>query len=93
MNPVSEMNNSRLSRLSRQGGSPVSYSNLRTIERKVLGALLVLSDNDMHVTANMKRIAQTMGYKQPGGAISFALQALEMKNFITIDENRYKVLL
>lgn len=67
--------------------------NLRTVERKVLGALLIHSDNNMNVNASMLEIANTMGYKRTGGAITFAIQALEMKNFISVRENGFKVLL
>lgn len=68
--------------------------NLPAVERKVLGALLILADNDMGLTSTMKNIATTMGYKQPGGAITFALRALEMKNYIeTTNKGEYKVLI
>lgn len=71
----------------------MNTSNLRTVEKKVLGAMLMLSDNQMSVDVPMKTIATTMGYKETGGAITFAIQALEMKNFITKDEKRFTVLL
>lgn len=68
-------------------------SNLKGVEKKVLGALLILSDKDMVVTAPLKLIANTMGYKATGGALTFALQALEMKNFIATSDSSFKVLL
>ncbi|RJE47703.1 MULTISPECIES: hypothetical protein [unclassified Dehalobacter] len=52
------------------------------IERKVLGALLILSDENKNVEATKTKIADTMGYKEPGGAISFALQILERDNWL-----------
>lgn len=67
---------------------------LSIIEKKALGALLILSDKDMLVTGNlmrMKTIALAMGYKKPGGAISFALKSLEMKSFITIEKESIQV--
>lgn len=67
--------------------------NLQTVERKVLGAMLIHSDDNMDVNATLKEIAKTMGYKSTGGAITFAIRALEMKNFISVREEGYKVLL
>lgn len=67
---------------------------LRTIERKVLGALLIHTDNDMDVVdVKLKSLAHTMGYKEPGGAITSALHSLEMKNFLIRTKDGYKVLL
>ena len=68
-------------------------SNLRTVERKVLGAMLIHTNNEMIVNAPIRDILATMGYKSNGGAVTWAIQALEIKNFITQDEGRYKVLL
>jgi hypothetical protein len=59
--------------------------NLRPIEKKVLGAMLILSDEDMNLKATMKNIATVMGYKEAGGALTFAIQALEMKNLIDVN--------
>jgi hypothetical protein len=48
----------------------------------------------MNVDASKKVIAQTMGYKSGGGAITFAIDALELKNYITkLGHTHYKVLL
>lgn len=71
----------------------MSASNLRTVEKKVLGAMLIHTGEDMMVNAKMVQLAHTMGYKAVGGAITFAIQALEMKNFISKEDGRYKVLL
>lgn len=69
-------------------------SNLRTVEKKVLGALLILADDDMTVKASKSKIAETMGYKTTGGALTFAIEALEMKNYIAaVERGHYKVLL
>lgn len=68
--------------------------NLRVIEKKVLGALLILANDQMEVKASKGEIAKVMGYKKTGGAITFAIDALEMKNHITIlDKGLYKILL
>jgi hypothetical protein len=69
-------------------------SNLKTIQKKVLGAMLILSDSDMNVKATFKEIAQVMGYQRAGGVISFALETLEMKNYISkTEKGTYKVLI
>lgn len=72
----------------------MASSNLRTIERKVLGALLVLADNEMNVIAKHNDIVGVMGYKKTGGIVTYALQSLEMKNYIQInDKGNYTVLI
>lgn len=71
----------------------MNAGNLKQVERKVLGALLLLCDDNMFVKATHKDIAEAMGYKSVGGAISFAIQALDMKNFISSDKGQYKVLI
>lgn len=64
------------------------------VEKKVLGALLILSDRNFEANATLSQIANQMGYKKPGGALSFALKALEMQNHIAvIGKNKYKVLI
>ena len=75
-------------------GIVMRETNLRTVEKKVLGAMLILADDDMNVKTSMKQLAETMGYKKAGGALTFAIEALEMKNYIaTIGKGQYKVLL
>ena len=60
-------------------------SNLSKTERKLLGALLQLSDDDGNVSVpNMKTIAIKMEYKGMGGAISYALKMLEILNMIVV---------
>lgn len=72
----------------------MSDSVLNTVEKKVLGALLILADEDMVVNAKNTVIARTMGYKRSGGAITFALRILEMNNYIMVlPKGEYKVLL
>lgn len=67
---------------------------LGTVEKKVLGALLILSDHHNVVNSNTSQIAKTMGYKRSGGAISFALKSLEHNNHITyLSDSEIKVLL
>ncbi|MDD4000179.1 MAG: hypothetical protein PHX62_04710 [Bacilli bacterium] len=58
------------------------HSILGTVERKVLGALLILADDNNVVTTTLRKIANQMDYKASGGAISFALKILERDNFI-----------
>lgn len=57
-------------------------SHLGVIEKKVYGALLMLSNGENVVTASNQQIARKMGYKRSGGAISFALKSLEHHNHI-----------
>lgn len=72
----------------------MAKTNLRVVERKVLGALLQLADNDLNVTCTQKELAQRMGYKQTGGAINFALEGLEIKNYLSrLGKNQYTVLI
>lgn len=59
-------------------------SNLGEIEKKTLGAMLMMSDNDGNVEAFSIEIAHKLGYKAMGGAITFALKSLEMNNYIAI---------
>ena len=67
---------------------------LNVVEKKVLGAMLIIADDQMNVTSTNSFIANKMGYKRSGGAITFAIQALEMKNFIyVLGKGRYQVLL
>lgn len=71
----------------------MQWDNLGVVERKVLEALLILSGEDNTVKASMNKIAQTMGYKRPGGAITFAIRILERDNFLVkIGVGRYKLL-
>ena len=58
------------------------------IERKVLGALLILCDKEHKVhNITIDTIANAMGYKKSGGAISFALKILEYENHIAVKKN------
>lgn len=55
---------------------------MRKTQRKILGAMLILSDEEMTVDANLKTISLTAGYKQPGGALTHAIEFLERDNKI-----------
>ena len=69
-------------------------SSLRAVEKKALGALLILADKDMVVKATQDKIARTMGYKSSGGLLSSSIQALEMKNYIAVlEKGMFKILL
>lgn len=68
--------------------------NLNKVEKKVLGAMLILADERGKVEASIQTIAKRMGYKRGGGIISYAIQALEMKDYIMKHEpGKYTVLL
>ncbi len=55
---------------------------LGVVEKKVLGALMILAGGATEVVATSRHIADTMGYKSPGGAITFALRVLERDNYL-----------
>lgn|GEM_PF-1742184 len=74
----------------------LQLDNLGVIERKVLGALLVLADNSKNntVKATMKEVADLIGYKSSGGALSFAFKILERDNYIVcVNRSTYKLLI
>jgi hypothetical protein len=72
----------------------MASTNLRTIEKKALGALLILSNDSLIVKESITTIATVMGYKVAGGAITTAIHSLVMKNFLTIiDKGVYQILL
>lgn len=74
----------------------MQLDNLGVIERKVLGALLVLTDasNNNTVKATHQDIADLINYKTGGGALSFALKILERDNYIvSLDRSTYKILI
>ena len=67
---------------------------LSTIEKKVFGALVILSNGKGIAKASSTQIAKVMGYKRSGGAITFALKILELNNHIEKQEDgSYKVFL
>ena len=73
----------------------MQLDNLGTIERKVLGALLIAADNnnDSTVKISQNEIADLIGYKTSGGALTFAIKILERDNFlICTDRSTYKLL-
>lgn len=77
---------------------PISFKErkmkLNKIERKVLGALLTMSNDEGLVEATLAEIAKAMGYKKSGGALSFAIRILESENYISKKDKRiYRVLL
>ena len=63
---------------------------MQKIERKVLGALLVLCDDKREFKGTHAELAKAMGYKHPGGALTLALQILEFKNYIVVENKTEK---
>lgn len=55
---------------------------LNKTQRRMLGALLMLSGNDMKVHATMQQLAVAAGYQKPGGIMTYALEILERENKI-----------
>lgn len=69
-------------------------SPLGVVEKKVLGAMLILANEDMEVRCRLKDIADKMGYAAVGGAMTFAIRLLETHNYIRIiGKQHYQVLL
>lgn len=71
----------------------MQFGNLGVVEKKVLGALVILANNNMIAKATATKIAETIGYKTSGGALTFALKILERDNFIVrTAKSTYKLL-
>lgn len=58
--------------------------NLGEVERKLLGALLMMADSNGLVNAFMYEVANKMGYKTSGGQVTMALKSLEMKDYVVL---------
>lgn len=73
----------------------MQYGNLGVVEKKVLGAMMILANEVNVVKATITDIAETMGYKTTGGAITYALRVLERDNFVArLPQKRtYKLLI
>lgn len=72
----------------------MQLNNLGVIERKVLGALLICSDTDKIATCLMIDIADLIGYKASGGALTFAIKILIRDNYIIkLGKGKYKLLI
>lgn len=74
----------------------MQLDNLGTVERKVLGAMLIIADNTKNniVKVSMNEIANLIGYKTSGGALSFAIKILERDNFlICTGRSTYRLLI
>jgi len=75
----------------------MQYENLGPVEQKVLGALIILAGGANTVKVTLKEIANTMGYKTSGGAITYAIRGLERDNFIaklpTFKKSVYRLLI
>lgn len=74
----------------------LQLDNLGVVERKVLGAMLIIANNTNNntVKVSMNELADLIGYKTSGGALSFAIKILERDNFlICTDRSTYKLLI
>jgi hypothetical protein len=72
----------------------VQFGNLGTIERKVLGAMIILARDDKTITTSMNKLAEIMGYKKSGGALTLAISILERDNFLVkLDKGKFKLLI
>lgn len=60
--------------------------------RRLYGALILLSDDDNLVEANIGEIAKVAGYKATGGMHTFALMWLDEHNKITKEgKNKWRI--
>lgn len=62
----------------------MSIRRLGVMEKKVLGALIVLSDKDNMVTATLENVANIIGYKKAGGTLTYAMRSLEKDGIIVM---------
>lgn len=61
---------------------------LTQIERKMLGAIIGMTDSDGWVrNVMLKEIATKMGYATVGGVLTLGLKTLEMRNHIIVHRN------
>lgn len=71
----------------------VSRNELSSVEKRVLGALLMLSNSSNVATVTLNDIAKEMGYKKSGGILTYALRLLEKDNYIVrMSKNKIKIL-
>ena len=69
-------------------------TDMGVVDKKVLGALLLLADDNMVVKTTMTKIANVMGYKATGGTVTYSLKLLEINNYISkLYKGTYKVLI
>lgn len=72
----------------------MQLNNLGVIERKVLGALFLLADENHIASCLLVDIADLMGYKTVGGALTFAIKILERDNYIIkLGNHKYQLLI
>jgi hypothetical protein len=81
------------------GSISIVTNRLSIVERKVLGALMMMANDQGIVQTKLGDIAHLIGYKQGGGIITYAIKFLEMSNYIVINQKgtttkkaEYKVL-
>ncbi len=72
----------------------MQFGNLGVVERKVLGALIIMANENKVAIATMEDIACKIGYKRSGGALTFAIRILERDNFVVrVKPRTYKLLI
>lgn len=72
----------------------MQFGNLGIVERKVLGALIIMANENKIAKVTMQDVADVIGYKAAGGALTFAIKILERDNFIVRTASRtYKLLI
>jgi len=67
---------------------------MNIVERKLLGGLLQVTNDNMVANISVSDLAYRCGYKAPGGIHTYALKMLEIDNHITkLDKDKFKVLI
>ena len=65
---------------------------MRSIQRKVLGAMLNKCNGEMIYIGTIKDISDAAGMKAPGGSITDALELLEYHNkILKVGERTWKI--
>ena len=69
-------------------------NDMGVIERKVIGAMLIMTDENNIAKVTLQDVADLIGYKKSGGALSFAIKILERDNYLVkIASQTYKILI
>lgn len=64
------------------------------IERKVMEVMLIVADKNNIAKVTLQDVADLIGYKKSGGALSFAIKILERDNYLVkIASQTYKILI
>lgn len=61
-------------------------------QRRILGAMLALAGDDMHIKSTVTELAKHAGYKATGGVITYAIEFLEYHNkIVEVGDNEWLI--